>query len=148
MPIKGYRFFDEIFEPGKVITPNGDHLEKLNPDKQRAEVAIRRGDPRGPSRAHAVFVFEKRDVAEALLGEASGHHLYETSVRQDDVFHRGDLRIYDEIVEALKYGRNADQLIAHFWDGIERSSPRVELTAARLTIRRKLASAETSRADL
>ena len=141
MALLGFRFFDETFQPGYVVQPHGDHLHKLSRDQQRAELAIRRGHPNGARRANAVFVFEARSVAEALLGKASGKYLYEVEVGPEDVIHRGDLEIYDEVVEALKHGHDADPLIAAFWASVERPSPRMELTVAKVKVRRKLAAA-------
>lgn len=43
-----------------------------------------------------------------------------------DILHRADLRIYDEIVEALKQNKNADRLVKEFWQGVERPSPRTD----------------------
>ena len=54
---------------------------------------------------------------------------------------RGDLVIYDEIVEALRQGHDADPLIAAFWAGAESPSPRMEMTVAKVKVRRKLAAA-------
>jgi hypothetical protein len=50
--------------------------------------------------------------------------------------------IYDEVVENLKRGRNVERLVEEFWKGIERTSPRIELTATKLTIRRELVDAD------
>ncbi len=141
MALLGFRFFDETFQPGYVVRPRGDHIGKLSRDKQRAERAIREGHPKGALRANAVFVFEDRHVAEALLDNASGKYLYEVEIEPEDVIHRGDLEIYDEVVEALKRGHDADPLVAQFWAGIERPSPRMELTIAKVKVRRKLAAA-------
>ena len=135
---KGYRYYEIDFQPGYVDTPTADHLPKLSPDKQRAEVAIRAGDKRGRSRAHALFVFEDLDVAKALLGQTQSKQLYEMSIEDKDILHRADLRIYDEIVDALKAKRDPDGLIREFWAGIERPSPRIELAVMKATVVRKL----------
>jgi hypothetical protein len=133
-----FRYFDHDLEPGQVILPQGDHFHNLSADKQKAEAAIRAGDPRGSIRSNAVFVFEKREIAEALLNETPGEHLYELLVEPRDILNRSDLRIYDEIVEALKAERNADALVRQFWEGVERDAPRVELTVAKAVVRQKL----------
>src|SRR4051794_6582653 len=133
-----FRYFDADFEPGRVVTPKSDHFPNLSAEKQRAEAAIRQGDSRGHIRGHSVFVFENREVAEELLEETDGKHLYEVIVDDGDILHRGDLRIYDEIVEALKHGRDAKPLVKEFWSAIERPYPRIELTVRKVTIRRKL----------
>jgi|1185.fasta_scaffold27264_1 hypothetical protein len=147
MPRPGFKYLDDKLDPGYVLKPQGDHLPKLSADKQRAEVAIRGGDPRGALRANAVFVFEDRSVAEALLGETPGEHLYEVAVEEGDILHRGDLRIYDEIVDALKHKAPVDALVKEFWAGVERPRARNELVVSKATIRRKLVDdAEKERA--
>jgi hypothetical protein len=65
-------------------------------------------------------------------------HLYEMEIDADDILHRADLRIYDEIVEALKQNNNAHQLVKEFWQGIERPFPRMELTVRKATAIEKL----------
>src|SRR5205085_7783534 len=133
-----FRYFDSDLEPGHVVTPHGDHLADLSADKQKAEAAIRAGDSRGHIRGNSIFVFESRKVAEGLLGETDGKHLYEVTVYDRDILNRADLRIYDEIVQALKYGRDARPLVKEFWDGVERSCPRIDFTVIKLTLRRTL----------
>jgi hypothetical protein len=44
-------------------------------------------------------------MAKGLLGKTTGKHLYEMEIDADDILHRADLRIYDEIVEALKQNK-------------------------------------------
>ena len=96
----GYRYCEEDLQPGYIEHAAGDHLPELSSDK--AEVVIRRGDKRGVLRAQAILVCEKFEVAARLLNETTGKHLYELSIDPRDVFHRADLRIYDEIVRALQ----------------------------------------------
>jgi hypothetical protein len=136
--MKGYRYYESDLDPGYIDRPKSDHLPELSPDKQKAEIAIRQGDERGSFRAHAVFVFEKLEVAKGLLGKTPGKHLYEMEIDMDDILHRADLRIYDEIVEALKQNKNTDQLVKEFWQGVERPSPRMELTVRKATAVEKL----------
>ena len=136
--MKGYRYYESDLDPGYIDRPKSDHLPELSPDKQKAEIAIRQGDERGSFRAHAVFVFEKLEVAKGLLGKTPGKHLYEMEIDMDDILHRADLRIYDEIVEALKQNKNTNQLVKEFWQGVERPSPRMELTVRKATAVEKL----------
>jgi len=136
--MKAYRYYETDFQSGYVDTPQGDHLPSLSPEKQRAEMVIREGDKRGRSRAHAIFVFEKVAVARDLLDKTAGKHLYEMNVDEGDILHRADLRIYDEIVEALKRNEKVDLLVREFWQGIERPSPRIELAVTRAVVVRKL----------
>jgi len=140
--IKAYRFCEEDFAPGFVDRATEDHLPKLSPDKQKAELAIRRADKRGPSRAMATFVFERLEIAKRLLDETKGKHLFELAIARDDVLHRADLRIYDEVVHALKKAENADGLIEEFWAGVERPDPRMELSVAKATVLRKIVDAD------
>lgn len=126
----GYRYCEEDLQPGYVEHAAGDHLPELSPDKQKAEVVIRRGDKRGVLRAQAIFVFEKFEVAARLLNETTGKHLFELSIDPRDVFHRADLRIYDEIVRALQKGEKVNQLVRQFWEGVQRADPRIELCVA------------------
>jgi hypothetical protein len=135
---KGYRYYETDFQPGYIDTPTADHLPNLSPDKQKAETAIRAGDKRGRSRAHALFVFEDLDVARGVLSETRGEQLYEMSIEDKDVLHRADLRVYDEIVNALKAERNVDGLVREFWAGIERPLPRIELAVMKATVVRKI----------
>jgi hypothetical protein len=135
---KGYRFYETDFQPGYIDTPAEDHLPNLSPDKQRAEAAIRAGDPRGRSRAHALYLFEDLNVAKGLLSETKGEQLYECRIDIQDILHRGDLRIYDQVVEALKNGRPADELIREYWAGVEREAPRIELVVNRCIFVRKI----------
>jgi hypothetical protein len=65
-------------------------------------------------------------------------HLYEMEIDADDILHRADLRIYDEIVEALKQNKNVDELVKEFWQGVERPFPRMELTVRKATAVEKL----------
>ena len=123
---------------GQVLVATEDHLSALSPEKQRAELAIRGGDPRGSLRGRAVYAFADRRVAERLLADAGGQQLYEMAIEEGDIIHRGDLRIFDEVVEALKAGRCADASIAAYWRGERRASPRVELCARRMTARRRV----------
>ena len=136
MPI-GYRYCEADYQPGYADTPSEDHLPKLEPEKQRAEIAIREGDKRGRSRPHALYLFESIDVAKRLLGETKGKQLYECWVDDSDILHRGDLRIYDEVVEALENNEDPDDLIRQYWAGEEREAPRVELVVKRCTFVRK-----------
>lgn len=139
--LTGYRYCEEDFQPGHVEQAAGDHLPDLRPDKQEAEIVIRRGDKRGALRGQATFVFEKFEIAARLLNETRGKHLFELSVDPSDVFHRADLRIYDEIVAALQKGEKVNHLVREFWAGIERTDPRIELCVAKATIVRKLVDA-------
>ena len=139
--LTGYRYCEEDFQPGHIERAKGDHLPDLNPDKQRAETVIRQGDKRGELRGRATYVFEKLDVALRLLNETTGKHLFELSIDPNDIFHRGDLRIYDEIVAALKNGEKVDDLVRAFWEGVERPDPRIELCIAKGNVVRKLVDA-------
>jgi hypothetical protein len=139
--IQGYRFCEEDFEPGFVDQATADHLPKLAPDKQKAEIAIREADRRGPSRAIATFVFERLEIAKRLLNETKGKHLFKLSIIRADVLHRADLRIYDEIVKTLESGKNAEDLIREFWAGVERPDPRIELSVLKATVIRKIVDA-------
>jgi hypothetical protein len=136
--MKGYRYYESDLDPGYIDRPKSDHLPELSPDKQKAEIAIRQGDKRGSLRAHAIFVFEKLEVAKGLLGKTPGKHLYEMEIDADGILHRADLRIYDEIVEALKRNKSVDRLVKEFWQGIERPSPRMELTVRKAIVVEKL----------
>jgi hypothetical protein len=133
-----FKYSEEDCQPGYVIVARGDHIGDLSPEKQRAERAIRAADPRGRMRACSVYFFERRDIAEALLDETSDKHLFEAAIEDNDVLHRADLRIYDEIVEALEQSHPIDRLLEEFWSGVERSSPRIELAVARARVTRKL----------
>jgi hypothetical protein len=139
--LKGYRYCEEHFEPGDIERADGDHLPELSPDKQKAEIVIRRGDKRGELRAKATFAFESVEIAKRLLDETKGKHLFELSIDPRDVFHRGDLRIYDEIVVGLQRHENVEQLVMEFWEGIERPDPRIELCIRKGTIVKKLVDA-------
>jgi hypothetical protein len=140
--IKGYRFCEQDFAPGSVDQATEDHLPKLAPEKQKAEIAIRQADTRGPLRAIATFVFEELEIATRLLDETKGKHLFELSIAKADVWHRADLRIYDEIVDALQAAADVKRLLAEFWDGLERPDPRMELAVARATVVRKIVDAD------
>jgi hypothetical protein len=133
-----YRFFDLELAPGHVVLPVGEHIHKLSPAKQAAELTVRAGDPRGALRANAIFVYEDRRVALELLSKTPGEHLYELVVRHADVVSRCDLRIYDEIVDAIARREPTDGLVREFWSGAEREEPRIELTTLRAIIARKL----------
>lgn len=61
--------------------------------------------------------------AARLLNETRGQHLFELSIDPRDVFHRADLRIYDEIVRALQKGEEINQLVRQFWEGVEMADP-------------------------
>ena len=140
--LTGYRFCEEDFQPGHLERAASDHLPELSPDKQKAELAIRKGDKRGLLRAKATFVFEKFEVAARLLDETRGKHLFELSIDPRDIVHRGDLRIYDEIAATLKTRGNVEPLVKEFWDGIERPDPRIELCVVKATIVKKLVDAD------
>ena len=141
--LTGYRYCEEDFQPGHIDEATADHLPNLSPDKQKAEIAIRQGDKRGALRAHATFVFEKLEIAARLLGETKGKHLFELSIVPSDIFHRADLRIYDEIVAALQENETVDHLVREFWKGLERPDPRVELCVAKATVVKKLIDADS-----
>jgi hypothetical protein len=134
----GYKYSEEECSPGELVVARQDHLPDLSPDKQKTELAIRAGDARGPLRACAVYAFADLAVAQDLLAETDGQHLYEMVIDGRDVIHQADLRIYDEIVEALKAGRSAHELVAEFWRGRRRPVPRIELCVRRMTVRRRL----------
>jgi len=140
--LTGYRYCEEDFQPGHIEQAKGDHLPELSPEKQRAEIVIRRGDRRGELRGRATYVFENLEVALRLLNETKGKHLFELSIDPKDVFHRADLRIYDEIVAALEKGEKVDDLVKAFWEGIERRDPRVEFCIAKGRIVRKVIKAQ------
>jgi hypothetical protein len=139
--LTGYRYCEEDFKPGHAERADGDHLPDLTPEKKNAEIIIRQGDERGSLRAKATFVFESLEIALRLLNETRGKHLFELSIDPRHVFHRADLRIYDEIVAALQKGKNVDQLVRQFWAGVERPDPRIELCVAEATIVKKLEDA-------
>jgi hypothetical protein len=136
-----FKYLEDEFTPGQEITPQQDHLHGLSEDKKKAETCIRRADDRGDLRAHAIFVFENRRVAEDLLGKTKGKHLYEVAVNSQQILHRADLRIYDEIVEALRHDQPVDHLLKEFWEGVERPFPRIELAVSKIVIRRKVVRA-------
>jgi hypothetical protein len=143
-PVDGlfaYRFFDKELDRGHIVLPRGEHVQNLSATKRAAEFAIRAGDERGAHRANAIFVYEDRAVAEALLHKTPGEHLYEVVVNRRDIISRSDLKIYDEIARALASGEPAGDLVREFWSGAERNNPRIELTIARAVISRKLIDA-------
>ena len=133
-----FKYVDGDCAPGQLIEAKEDHIGELSPAKQRAERAIREGDPRGSLRASAIYVFEDRAVAEALLHHTPGQHLYEMEVDDADILHRADLRIYDEIVDALARGRPTQALVKEFWSGTERPHPRIELAVSKARVVRKM----------
>jgi hypothetical protein len=139
--LTAFKYLEDEFKHGEEITPKEDHFHNLREDKRKAEIAIRRADPRGGLRARAIFVFESRKVAEDLLPQTAGKHLYEVAVNENDVLHRADLTIYDDIEQALRNGNPVDRLLKDFWDGVQRPLPRIELAVSRIRVGRKIADA-------
>jgi hypothetical protein len=137
-PQVGYKYLEDDLACGQVIEAKNDHLPKLSSAKQAAEIAIRAGHPQGYKRACCVFAFESRNVAEELRRETKHKSLYEVSIDKQDIFHRGDLQIYDEVVRVLLAGDKADGLVEEFWRGITRKMARIEIAALKVTIQRKL----------
>jgi len=73
-----------------------------------------------------------------LLREAADKHLYEVSIEEKDILHRGDLRIYDAIGDALRNGQPVSDLAREFWQGARWPNPRVELAASKIRVKRKI----------
>jgi len=132
--ITAYKFLEDKIDVGTEIAATEDHRKNLDRDKRNTEDLIRKSSKRGELRARAVFVFENRAVADDLLDQTHGKYLYEVQVDREDVLHRGDLRIYDEIHTALKNNDPTDTLLKDFWDGVQRPDARIELAVSKVRI--------------
>lgn len=89
-----------------------------------------------------MYAFANRSVAEDLLDESREQHLYEMEILEGDVLHCGDLRIYDEIVDALRRRADVEDLVSQFWQEIRRPNPRIEISCRKMKVRRKLVASE------
>jgi hypothetical protein len=114
-----YRYDTRDFAEGEVIISNGDHFDRLMPDQQRAETAIRDKMPNGHDiRATSLYTWKHLRPAELAWKFKKGNHLYELEVDEADIIHTADLDDYSSIVTAVRKREPPDSYVERYCSGV------------------------------
>jgi hypothetical protein len=91
------------FKSGDPIRTAGEFMSK-HPEKGKlAEVALEKSRPRKkPKRKECLMLFEDEECARDHWAKMKDGKLYRVEIDDDDILHRGDMKLVDAIGEAVK----------------------------------------------
>jgi hypothetical protein len=115
-----YRHDTRDIKNGNTMPPAGDHYGRLTGDQKLAEDAIRAGKPDGTEiRAGSLYVYSDQGMAEADWKLKKGRHLYKLEIDEAAIRHRGDLRVFSEVINAIRKKEPSDELVKKYWTPVE-----------------------------
>jgi hypothetical protein len=134
-----YRVDRRDFRPGDDIPPAGDHLPRMKGAFVEAEKLLRSASPTmKEQRANGIYAFEQyRAACINYLGTRDGK-LYEIEVNPDDVLHKADMKIVNDIAASANDASQQTLLVNAYLNGETRNSDWVELIVSKATARRML----------
>jgi hypothetical protein len=122
------------FVAGESITTAGEFVDR-NPDGLLLEDTLDSARPPGkPARIGSLFLFDDFRTAEWHWAKMAGGVLYECSIDLGAVAHRGDMRLVDQVGEALREGKDPSPHVQSYWAGANTPQPRWELLVAGATV--------------
>jgi len=147
--LRVYRYDDEDFPDGKVISARGDSFEMLTEPQKKAETTIRSAREGGDVlRSTSLYTWMSEALARRLQRPKKAKFLYELEVDCIDVRHKGDVNQYTEVVQAIAEGSSGKEPAEAYWDGtnavtdrktgVPYTEPRIEVLVAKAKVLRKL----------
>jgi hypothetical protein len=140
MPPPVYRYDEQEYAPGKVIQSRGDHIHGLTAQQRAAEEAIRNVSGEWERiRSKSLYVWKDLTVAEKLWRNTKGQeHLYELSIKPDDIELVGDLTYFNMIEETVGRNVTADEYAIRQYLNQRSAKSYVEILVKKATVTRKL----------
>ena len=134
-----YRVDRRDFEPGDDIPRPGDHLLRMNNTLVEAETLLRSTSPQmAEKRANGLYAFEKYSVACINYLGTKDARLYEIEVKPEDVLHKADMKIVNDIAASANDVAQQNHLVNAYLNGETRNSDWVEVIVYKATARREL----------
>jgi hypothetical protein len=108
------------FKSGDPIGTAGEFMSK-HPEKGKlAEAALEKSRPRKkPKRQECLMLFEDEECARDHWAKMADGRLYRVEIDDDDILHRGDMKLVDAIGETLSKSAAADvsKEMTKYWNG-------------------------------
>ena len=129
--IVAYRYDNDRYEVGDIITPKRDSFGSLTLAQQKVETALRAAIPDGHAlRGGSVFAWESEAVAKWVWPYSGKLYLYELEILEADIKFRGDLNHYNNAADAAALDFPFDHHIEAYRTGApspDNGLPRIEL---------------------
>jgi len=137
-----YRYDNDEYADGQVISTRGDSLNTLTDHQKMVELAIRSELHNGAEiRSTSLYTWANEALARRLWHLSKKKHLYELEVDHANVRHRGDLNWYSAAVDAVKLGKSPKVAVGKYCSGVEADSsftePRTEVLVSEAKVIRK-----------
>jgi len=144
-----YRVDRRDVAPGGELGAEGDYQSGFDNVGKQAETileAVRASEfPGKPQRANCLFVTDDSECAESYWRTHHKRYLYEVTVDEDAIMHRGDMHLVDAIGAELKRAMLAEpdqakcrELARKYWRQEETEKPCPEFLVDRARVTRRL----------
>lgn len=140
-----YRYDDQHYHDGEVITSRGDSIVTLTIAEKTVEMAVRQELVNGEAiRGNAVYAWIDKEVALRLWRISKQSYLYALLVDEDDILFESDLNHYSDATEFKPDDPEFDAAISRYClqepTLSKHTSPRIEVLFEKGVIVKKLCS--------
>jgi hypothetical protein len=136
-----YRYDDEDYRDGEIISSRGDHYDRLTGTQQQVELVIRRTLPKGENvRRTSLYTWEDRSFARLGWEHRKRRYLYELEVDEADIRFHGDLQHFSDAEDAIKDHRSPHDAVARYCSGENVLPPRNEDIVFDFSVKPRLSS--------
>jgi hypothetical protein len=138
-----YRYDDEEFKDGQLISSRGDSFGTLTDTEKIVEGSLRTVLPDGANvRGGSLYTWQEENVARRLWQLSGKKYLYELEIDESDIRHIGDLNYYSKAKDAAKSGAPFEDFIRRYCGGEVAgppfTEPRLEILVSKARVLRKL----------
>lgn len=141
-----YRADKRDFEVGSVVK-TAQKFVSLNPNgSQKIEEVFEIMRPQEkPKRDTCLYLFEDLNDAKKHWSKMSDGKLYEVSLLENDILHRGDMELFDKAFMSRDNMETVKTCAKDYWDGKKTTHPIIEILVRQATISRIISKDQNER---
>ena len=143
-----YRVDRRLFEVGEEICTASEYYDKFEKIAKDVEDALELSRPEDMKpRTECLFVFEDEQCARKHWSKMIDGKLYEVSIKNANVFHRGDMAQLNVMKQLHEIGQSMSEVAKAYWRGETSYSPEIEIMVSNAIVTRVLSTSDSERRE-
>ena len=141
-----FRVDKRDFDVGSVVE-SANEFVSLNPNESQVieEIFERMRPQEKPKRDSCLYLFEDLNDARKHWSKMTDGKLYEVTLIEDDILHRGDMELFDKAFISRDNIETVKMCANEYWSGKNTKHPIIEILVIQATISRIISKDQNER---
>lgn len=146
--MKLYRVDKRDFGIGDEVVSAQEYYYKFRELSKKVEDILETYRPINKTkRTSCVFSFENELDAKKHWAKMSNAKLYLISLGNNEILHRGDMTLLDEMQAVLEKGEDVSELAKKYWDGYLSDNPVIEILTKEIIVTEIISKSDLERLE-